>query len=441
LTQLLVLLLCVSLALAQTPVPAQRVFTQQELDQMLAPIALYPDSLLSQILMASTYPIEIVQAARWSRANPNLIGDQAVRAVEQNDWDPSVKSLVAFPQILGMLDAKLDWMERLGEAFLVQQQAVMDTVQDLRRKALGAGNLTSNQQLRVEPQGETIIIESANPQVVHVPYYDPYVVYGSWWWPDYPPVFWAPWPGYYVGPGYGATFYWGTGIFLGAGFFFGAFDWPHRHVTIVNVDNYYYRPRSHDGPAERWEHDPGHRRGVPFRHPDLRERFGHRESPSDARRAFRGHEPDRLQVPDMGRTEARGISDGRAPRDRSHRDETARSRAPDASRPEARGVPIRPNSSAAPVNPNVSGSPRALPRSVPAPALPSPSASPPTHIFEGVGRGAEARYSSARGHNSSERIAPAARPRNASPVPRQGRDEPSAEPSRNSGKQREQRNR
>src|ERR1700675_1159198 len=144
--QLLALLLCVSVAFAQTtpPVPGQPVFTQQELDQMLAPIALYPDSLLSQILMASTYPIEVVQAARWSKANPNLTGDQAVKAAEQNNWDPSVESLVAFPQILAMMDEKLDWTQRLGDAFLAQQAQVMDTVQDLRQKALAAGNLKSN---------------------------------------------------------------------------------------------------------------------------------------------------------------------------------------------------------------------------------------------------------------------------------------------------------
>jgi len=153
-TQVLALLLCASLAFGQTtelgpvdsqgqPAPAQPAFTQQELDQMLAPIALYPDSLLSQILMAATYPIEVVQAARWSKVNPGISGDQAVKAVEQNNWDPSVKSLVAFPQILSMMDEKLDWMERLGDAFLSQQQQVMDTVQILRQRAQAAGNLQS----------------------------------------------------------------------------------------------------------------------------------------------------------------------------------------------------------------------------------------------------------------------------------------------------------
>src|SRR5213596_2159648 len=171
LTQVLVLLLSVSLVFAQETVsmpqqdaPTQsRTFTQQELDQMLAPIALYPDSLLSQLLMASTYPLEVVQAARWSKANPGMSGDQAVKAVEPNNWDPSVKSMVAFPQIISMMDDKLEWTQRLGDAFLSQQQQVMDTVQELRRKARAAGNLESNQNVRVEPQGQTIVIEQANP--------------------------------------------------------------------------------------------------------------------------------------------------------------------------------------------------------------------------------------------------------------------------------------
>src|SRR5216117_1870673 len=173
LKQLLVLLVSASVAFAQTP-PAQRGASaaQPELDQMLAPIALYPDSLLTQILMAPTYPLEVVEAARWSRANPSLKGDQAVQAVTQNSWDPSVKSLVAFPQILQMMDEKLDWTERLGDAFLAQQTQVMDTVQNLRQKAYEAGNLKSTDQVRVDQQGQTIVVEPARPDVIYVPYYD-----------------------------------------------------------------------------------------------------------------------------------------------------------------------------------------------------------------------------------------------------------------------------
>jgi hypothetical protein len=202
--EVLVMLLCVSVLFAQETVPLQPVptqtkpaLTQQELDQMLAPIALYPDSLLSQILMASTYPLEIVEATRWSTANPNLKDDDAVKAAAQNGWDPSVTSLIAFPQILTMMDDRLSWTERLGDAFLAQQAQVMDTVQSLRQKAYAAGNLKSTEQVRVEQQGQTIVIEPPNPQVVYVPYYDPRIVYGPWWWPGYPPVYWGPWPGHH----------------------------------------------------------------------------------------------------------------------------------------------------------------------------------------------------------------------------------------------------
>ena len=184
---MLALLLAASAAFAQDRVP----FRQAELDQMLAPVALYPDSLLSQVLMASTYPLEVVQAARWSRANPGLKGQDAVRAVEHMDWDPSVKSLTAFPQILTMMDEKLEWTRRLGEAFLAQQADVMDTVQGLRRRAEAAGNLRSSEQMRVAREGEVITIHQPAPEVVYVPYYNPAVVYGPWWWPAYPPVYWG----------------------------------------------------------------------------------------------------------------------------------------------------------------------------------------------------------------------------------------------------------
>ncbi|HSH97505.1 MAG: DUF3300 domain-containing protein [Methylophilaceae bacterium] len=270
--------------------PPQPQFSQQELDQMLAPIALYPDALLSQVLMASTYPLEVVQAARWSRANPDLKGDQAVKAAQQNNWDPSVISLTAFPQILGMLDEKLEWTERLGDAFLEQQPQVMDTVQGLRQKAMAAGNLQSNDQVQVNQQaqqGQTVIvIQQAAPQVVYVPYYNPTVVYGPWWWDAYPPVYWNPWPGYYRRPGYNSGFYVGVGISVGGGFFFGNFDWHQRHVNVVNVNNYYYRnyynnhPRPPVGGNPRpypdrgaWQHDPDHRRGVPYPNSALQQQF------------------------------------------------------------------------------------------------------------------------------------------------------------------------
>jgi hypothetical protein len=259
---LLALVLTASEAFAQER-PA---FSPQELDQMLAPVALYPDPLLSQILMAATYPLEVVQAARWSRANPGLKGQDAVRAVESMDWDVSVKSLVAFPQILHRMDENLDWTQRLGEAFLDQEPHVMDAIQGLRQRAERAGNLRSSEQMRVTRQDGHILIEPAQPQVVYVPYYDPAVAYGPWWWPAYPPAYWGPPPGYYAWPAYAPGFFWGAGIAISWGIFFGHFDWHHHHVKVVHVDPHrHVHGAPHSRPV-KWQHDPVHRRNVPYRH-------------------------------------------------------------------------------------------------------------------------------------------------------------------------------
>ncbi|MES2553948.1 MAG: DUF3300 domain-containing protein [Pseudomonadota bacterium] len=305
----------------QTPPPPQ--FSQQQLDQMLAPIALYPDALLSQVLQAATYPLEVVQAARWSRAHPDLNGDAAVQQARQNNWDPSVVSLTAFPQVLEQMDEKLDWTEQLGDAFLAQQPQVMDTVQNLRQKASAAGNLQSNQQISVATQpalgaqAQTIVIQQAAPQVVYVPYYNPTVVYGPWWWDAYPPVYWDPWPGYAYSS-VRSGFYFGSGISVSAGFFYSNVDWRRRHVNIVNVNNYYYHDRhdrgSHDhgrndgrpdrggqpgnGPGNRpdggtgrpWQHNPEHRRGVTYSNPAVQQQFTRGDSPADNRRAERNSE-------------------------------------------------------------------------------------------------------------------------------------------------------
>lgn len=296
----------------ESSVQAQVMFSQQDIDRMLAPIALYPDSLLSQILMAATYPLEVAQAARWSRANPGLHGDRAVQAVAQNDWDPSVKSLVAFPQILSMMDAKLEWTERLGDAFLAQEPQVMDTVQNLRQRAHAAGNLRSDDQIRVIPQGATIVVEPMNPEIVYVPYYDPTEVFGSWWWPS-PPVYWSRWYGY-PAPRPGFYVSWGSGIPVASGFFFGAFDWPRRHTRIVNVNNYYYNGtvgvwrQARDHAIVRnvnvapgiWRHDPTHRRGAQYRDPGVRARVA-AESSQTAQMTTRTVRPQEVRTLDSDR--------------------------------------------------------------------------------------------------------------------------------------------
>src|SRR5688572_11437817 len=162
------LVLFTGAATAQYREPPRGGFSQAELDQMLAPIALYPDSLLSQILTASTYPQDVAEAASWSRVNSGLRGETAVRQVEREQWDPSVIALVAFPQVLAMMDERRDWAERLGDAFMAQPNQVMDTVQELRARADANGTLASGEEIVVQRQGRDYVIESPTPEVLYV---------------------------------------------------------------------------------------------------------------------------------------------------------------------------------------------------------------------------------------------------------------------------------
>jgi hypothetical protein len=348
----LALVLAASAAFAQVPAAGSAPeFSQQELDQMLAPIALYPDPLLSQILMAATYPLEIVEASRWVGANPGLRGEEAVRAAAAQPWDPSVKSLVAFPRILALMDQRIDWTQRLGNAFLAQQAQVMDTVQELRRRAQNAGNLRSSDEVRVEDRGGSIALEPVNPRIAYVPYYDPLAIYGTWWWPGFPPVFWPPWPGYYVRPGISAGLIWGVGVAITAGFFFGAFDWPHRHVSVVHLHSHYYRPGRVNVSPGPWQHDADHRRGVPYRGESVRQKYHRLPPPPPAggsRTEFRGRQPQAVQPPPPGAFE--GIRAGA----RQTREFSTRGQAS-----------MRPHSAPAP---------RAAPPSRPAPARTPPAA-------------------------------------------------------------------
>lgn len=286
-SRLCALLAAIALALAQGSAQAQSAsaFSQQELDQMLAPVALYPDALLSQILMAATYPLEVLEAARWARDHPDLSGDDAVRAAEGEDWDPSVKSLIAFPQVLARMAENLQWTQALGDAFLEQQPQVIDTVQALRRRAQSAGNLRPDDRMRVIESGPGLMLEPYNPEVVYVPYYDPLVVYGSWWWPAYPPVYLRPWAGYYARPAYAGGLYWGTPVAVSPGFFFGAIDWRQRQARVVRVNPYYFNnpgtPRQANVSPQpgvtrpgAWHHDPYHRGGLSYRSSDAQRRFG-----------------------------------------------------------------------------------------------------------------------------------------------------------------------
>ena len=219
----------------QPPPPAQQ--SPQELRQLVAPIALYPDALVAQILAASTYPTEIVEADRWMQSHPKLKGDDLPKEVDKQPWDPSVKALTQFPSVLENMDKNLSWTSSLGDAYANQQQNVTDAVQVMRQQAHKAGHLNSNEQEKITTQGNTIIIEPANPEVVYVPAYDPWLVYGD-------PI--VAYPGWYPVPG---IFFGGPAISFGIGFgvgFFGGFGWGWHnwgcdwqgHRVIYNHNTY-----------------------------------------------------------------------------------------------------------------------------------------------------------------------------------------------------------
>lgn len=230
-------------------------FGQEELDQMLAPIALYPDSLMIQILMAATYPLDITQAARWVKTYPNLKGQKLADALERKSWDPSVKSLVNFPAILAMMNENMTWTQNLGNAFTWQKDQVMATIQDLRAKAQAQGNLYTTGEQIVDERDGSIAIEPANPEIIYVPTYDPAVVYGPWWYPAYPPYYYRP-PGYAVVAAAGLIAF-GVGVACGAawGYAWGDIHWPGyrvyvnptRNVAIYN--NFYRQPLPPPGPG------------------------------------------------------------------------------------------------------------------------------------------------------------------------------------------------
>jgi hypothetical protein len=204
---------------AQPPAQAAQQ-TSDELQQLVAPIALYPDALVAQILAASTYPTQVVEADRWMQSHSNLRGEELAKEVDKQDWDPSVKAMTQFPSVLQNMDKNLSWASSLGEAYLNQPQDVTDAVQTLREQARKAGHLQSNEQENVATQGNTIIIEPTDPQVVYVPAYDPWVVYGA-------PI--IAYPGWYPVPG---IFWGGAGLSFGIGFgigFFGGFGWGWGH--------------------------------------------------------------------------------------------------------------------------------------------------------------------------------------------------------------------
>lgn len=299
-------------------------FKKEELESILAPIALYPDALLAQIFMASTYPLEVVEAARWSKANPKVTGDAVAGAVQKETWDPSVKSLCAFPTVLEKMNEKIDWTQKLGDAFLAQQKEVMQAVQVLRNKAKATGNLKSTKEVTVKeepapagsPAPQTIIIESPDPEVVYVPQYNTATVYGAWGYPYYPPYSYYP-PGY----AYGAAFWSFTAGVIVGGAIWGHTNWGGNDINIdVDRQNNFNRNEinnnrnsnnnrtgdragdragtnsasnragNNSGNRQSWQHNPENRKGVGYKDSATQQKFGKGSSQQamQSREQYRG---------------------------------------------------------------------------------------------------------------------------------------------------------
>ena len=281
---------------------AQATFSMEQLDALTAPIALYPDTLLAQVMIASTYPAEVAQAAQWAQQNSTLQGTALDNALQQQPWDPSVKALVQTPSVLQQMNSKLDWTQQLGDAVLAQQGDVMDSVQRLRQRAQGAGNLMTTPQQTVVTQPaavpggqQTIVIEQADPQVLYVPAYEPQVVYGGWPYPSYPPYAWPAPVGYgYPGYAFGSGLMWGAGVAIGAAAWGNAFDWGGGDINVnasrnnfTNINN--NRANNISNNRQNWQHNADNRRGSNYRDTATREKFGKTNSnAANARRESRG---------------------------------------------------------------------------------------------------------------------------------------------------------
>lgn len=271
--------------LPQQPQQQQPQLTQQQLLQLVAPIALYPDALLAQVLAASTYPLEVTMAARWSEKNANLKGPALEDAMQQQPWDPSVKGLTSVPQVLAMMNEKLDWTNQLGEAFLAQPDDVQTAIQALRKQAETTGNLKSSKEQKVRRVAappstgyvgppEYIVIEPVEPDYIYVPVYDPVIVYGAGYWPPaYSPFFWHP-PWWAVGPAFG----FGAALFVGPALWY-HYNWGHGGFAAIQTNPALYSRFNRvnytgGGQLQNWKFDPAHHGNVQFRNTKLQQQFG-----------------------------------------------------------------------------------------------------------------------------------------------------------------------
>lgn len=316
-------------------------FSREQLDQMMAPIALYPDSLLSQVLMASTYPADVADAAKWSKANPNQKGDAALKLVADQPWDPSVQSLVAFPQVLQTMGERPDWVQNLGDAFLASSKDVLDSAQRLRAQAQKTGSLKSSEQQNViveqEPQTQQTVIkiEPANPQVVYVPAYNPTVVYGTWPYPAYPPYYYPPPAAYYPGAALATGIAFGVGVAATAALW-GNTNWGGGNVNVnVNRYNSVNTNRQISANQTNFQHNASNRRGVPYRDSASQQQFGKNVAGAGERADYRGRDGAQAGTRDAQRQQAqsqlqqRGMDPGQG-RDQLRNDPATRERAQNA---------------------------------------------------------------------------------------------------------------
>ncbi len=391
-------------AAATTAVSSSTTFSVEQLDQMMAPVALYPDSLLAQVLMASTYPGDVADAVKWSAAHKDAKGEDAVKQVADQPWDPSVQSLVAFPQLLAVLGQDPAWVQKMGDAFLAQPDAVMASVQRLRKQAEAAGNLKSNEQQKVssqpaaatatQPATQTIVIESADPEVVYVPSYNPSVVYGSWAYPGYPPYYYPP-PAYYY-PG-GALLSFGIGVAVG-GALWGDLDWGHGDIDI-DIDRYneINTNRQIDRSSDKWNHNAANRDGVPYRDNASREKYARQNSGAANRDAYRGR--DGTQARDADRDRARQSMERSGLQAPAASNAEARQRAGQASRDMGPEQRARTQGSTANAR-SQGGASNTRAQQDARQRANTGNASRQHNAFSGAGNPAQSRAASSRGHGS-----------------------------------------
>ena len=290
---------------------------QAQLDQLVAPIALYPDSLLAQVLVAATYPLEVVQAERWAADNKDVKGEALTKAMDEKDWDNSIKALVAVPDVLSMMNKDLDWTAKLGDAVLAQQPDVMAAVQHMRALAKDNGQLESNDQQTVTvtqevnvnqapapassssggqapPPEQVIVIEQTSPETVYVPYYEPAVVYGAWPYPSDPPYYFPPPVGYGFGGALARGVAWSAGFAIGNAIWGTSFNWGRNDINVNVNRNVDFSPNANfnrnNVNVSNWQHNADHRRGVNYNNKNVSNKFN-KNNVANKREDFRGRAP------------------------------------------------------------------------------------------------------------------------------------------------------